>query len=205
LFLSASWRIKMKEKILLITSLIVFFLATSASAVRANYMYGNGEKPRQIVVEKWVQDNRMFVADDQVIFKMVVKNSGEEALTNIQVVDYLPDFVNFVAGPEGAVQDGREIRWTIARLEPGEEKEFELWAKVADSETLAGKGSFCLINRVQATAETGEWDEDTAEICLETRVLGAEALPEAGADLALAGVASVALTSLALFLKKRGQ
>lgn len=194
----------MKQKILLLTSLIVFFLAINVSGASA-YMYNGDEEPRQIVVEKWVQDNRMFVANDQITFPIIVKNSGEETLNQIQVIDYLPDFVSFLSGPEGAVQDGQEIRWTIDRLEPGEERKFEIRVQVVDSEALAGRGSFCLINRVRVTAETGESDEDTAEICLETRVLGAETLPEAGADLALAGVASVALTSLALFLKKRGQ
>lgn len=192
------------KKALLVTSLIILLLAASARDVSA-YMYNGDEEPRQIVVEKSVQDNRIFVANDQITFPIVVKNSGSEALTNIQVVDYLPGFVNFLSGPEGAIQDGQEIRWLIDRLEPGEERRFEIRVQVVNSAALADRGDFCLTNRVRVTAESGEWDEDVVEFCLETRVLGAEILPEAGADLALAGAASLALTSLAIFLKKRGQ
>lgn len=203
-----------KQKILSLTILTALFWGSITQKAGANYMYGNGEPSLQITVDKEVKpeswsgwhdnlslDEYAFYADDKVDFKAIVKNTGEDDLNNIKVVDYLPDYVNFVSGPEGASQDGREIKWTIDHLNPGEEKEFTLRVQVVNRDELDGRSGFCVTNRVKATAESGQWDEDTADFCLEEKVLGAQ-LPEAGANLALGMAAALTAIGAGLLTRK---
>lgn len=206
----------MKQKIFLLTTLAVALFGFTTRNAKANYMYGNGEPSRQIVIDKQVKpdnwsewydnisiDKYVFIADDIIEFKIVVKNSGEDDLTNVEVIDYLPDFVNLISAPAGYTQDGQEIKWNAGHFNPGEEKEYFLTVQVVDSEQLEGKGGFCITNKVQTQAETGEWDEDTAEICIESRILGATEMPEAGAEVAIGVLASLALAGIGALTKRR--
>lgn len=205
----------MRSKILLPAVLSLTLLILASGQARASYLYGNGEVSRQIVVDKQVKpeawgdwkDNLSseiytFVAEEKVNYKLVVKNTGEEDLSQIKVIDYLPDYISFESATEGHSRDGSQVQWAIDKLSPGEEKTFELMAKIADSNTLSGKSNFCPTNRVRAEAESGENDEDTAQICLETRILGAEKAPETGAELVWGIVAALGLTVGGLAIKK---
>lgn len=205
----------MKQKILILTALLLASLGLVARGADA-YIYENGAPSRQIIIDKKVKPDEwtewydnlssdvvVFTADDKIDFKVLIKNSGENDLSNIEVIDYLPDHVNFVSGPEGAIREGREVKWTIDHLNPGEEKEFTLQVQVVKSENLPEYDLFCVVNRVKATAESGESDEDTAQICVETRILGAAIQPEAGAELWLLASSLLGISGLGLVLSRK--
>jgi uncharacterized repeat protein (TIGR01451 family) len=189
-------------------------LVLSAGFARANYLYGAQAPAEQVIIDKQIKgpngdwlDNISaeeygFVASEAVDFRIRVKNSGESDIANISVIDYLPSELFFATGPSG-----QALKWGIDLLEAGEEREYFIQAQVVDSETLAGRGGFCVLNRAKVENETGETlDEDTAQLCIESRVLGAK-LPETGVNavfglgLALA-IAGLGLIILRLRLKR---
>lgn len=205
-----------KAKAIFLYLLVIVCMILAAPFVWANYQYGGEVPERQIIIDKkikavnkggeWVDnlfaEEFTYVASEKVDFRVVVKNSGEEDLNNIKVIDYLPGEVYFVSGPGEYKADGHQAEWTIDHLNSGEEKEFYLEARVVESEKLVSRDPFCMLNRVRAEAETGESDEDTAQLCVETRILGVE-LPPTGINLVLPGFLAVSISTLGLFLKKK--
>ena len=165
--------------------------------VEGSYIYGGEGGPGQILVDKTVKnpvtgewfDNLdsstvVFTAKDKVDFKIKIKNTGSEKLTNINVTDTLPPYVDFISGPGEYKTDTRELSWTIGELEAGAEQVFDLQVRVWEAEKLPQGGTVCVVNRVWAKSGDKE-DSDTSQFCIETRIL-AEKIPETGVDFNLA-------------------
>jgi len=206
----------MIKKIIVLTISILIFVGNAAK-VEANYMYGAPEEPRQIVVDKKVRSTKdnvwydnlsasdvSFVADDKVDFKILVKNAGSTNLNNIKVVDTLPNLVTFVGSPGTYFPNTRQVEWQIDTLKPGEEQSFEIQTKVVSSDVLRNQSSGCLTNSVNVKAESGESDQDTAQFCVETKILGAQ-IPVTGFDAIWGILAGVIASTAGIFLKKFDQ
>lgn len=187
-----------------------------AAPALANYQYGNGEPSSQIIIDKQLKpddgttwsdnlsaDSHAFVAGEKVDYKLIVKNTGEKELKNVKVTDRLPDHLNFVIASDGYSRNGQEVTWTIAALAAGEQKEFQIQAQLDDSGQLGDLTDFCANNYAKAQAESGESDEDWAQLCVRTQVLGAKELPEAGAGLWLGAISGLTLGSFGIYLKRK--
>lgn len=185
----------MKQKLLFLTITILTLFSLTVGRANAD-MYGEEEPTKQLVIDKEVKpvdwegwsdhlsaSKVSFTAEDKVDFRIIVKNSGDEELKNINVIDYLPDYVNFVTCSDNCSQDNKEIKWHFDKLNAGEEKHLTLQAQVVKSEDLEDKGLFCITNWSKATADGGLVDENGSQFCIDTRILGAEVLPEAGINL----------------------
>lgn len=196
--------------VLLMLALSLFVWAPRADA----YMYGEEQPTSQLVVDKRIktttisnwQDNLpasqvTLKEGDLVDFKIIIKNTGDKELKNIRVTDYLPSYLEFIFG-SAKPNDQREINWTIDKLSPGKEKEFRIRTKISGSNQANTEGTFCLMNKSRAEAETGEADEDTASFCL----LAAKKLPQAGShNLALGTLIIGLIGSIGIILRKFGR
>lgn len=173
--------------------LFIFFLAymllaqQSLAAVRCESQYGGGEVcvrtgELQIDKEVWnpeheawldnlgVGDYR-FAPGEIIRFKLIIKNVGDETFDTVDVRDYLPTYLNHHSG---------DIEFKIEHLTAGETKETEFEAKVVSSDNLPDdKSLICIINSAEAWSGD-EKDKDTAQICLEKKVLGVTTLPATG-------------------------
>ncbi len=91
----------------------------------------------------------------------------------------------------------------INDLKAGEEKVFDLKARVLPQNKLPrDKGLFCLTNQANVSSPLGS-DADTAQFCIEKQVLGTQEVPSAGAEFGFAVTAlSSALGALGLKLRK---
>lgn len=189
-------------------------LAFSLICQKANaYQYDNGESSSQLILDKRIrtvnadnwQDNLsasqvVLKNGDALDFDILVKNSGDKELKNIEVKDYLPNYLKFIFGP--ASPNNGEIVWTIDKLNPGEERSFQIRVQVDGADQASSEGNFCLINKASAKAESGEYDEDTASYCL----VGAEKLPQAGVGNLLAGTLfALSIGSVGVVLRKFGR
>ncbi len=128
-----------------------------------------------------------FAAGDTVVYQLMVENTGNRDLENVTVSDVLPDLVRFVSGPGTYNGDTRTVAFTISKLNAGEKRYFDITVKVVDMASLPkDKSLFCVINSAKAKVGDNE-DSDTAQVCIEKKVLGAPELPKAGpADTAFA-------------------
>ncbi len=193
--------------------LIFLLLPKKTSA----YVYGVEVPTTQIIVDKKVRsvlnnqwfdnlaaDQTVFAAESLIEFKIIVKNTGDKELKNIKLIDYLPEYLNTVFYPGDFNKDNRQISWSFEKLNPGEEKESRIRVQVVKSNQLPNNGRFCLVNKVEAKTEEGLSDGDTAQFCLETRVL-AQKLPEAGGNIALATLITSLIASLGIIARKFGR
>lgn len=64
-------------------------------------------------------DDGAFRPGDEVVYRIVVTNSGTETATNILVRDPIDASFSGVVADSGGIVGGGEVRWTIASLAPG--------------------------------------------------------------------------------------
>lgn len=184
----------------LTAALLTMPAAITADGCTTQYggsQYGTDCPPTDVVINKEVKHpvNRTYVEnlgtsdvlyapENEVQYRLTVKNAGNQDLTDVLVTDILPPYLSYTGGgPSGTTYNAadRTITFTIAELKAGETKTFELDAQV-DSEAAfpSGHSVFCVVNTARVE-KNGYSDEDTAQICIQADVLGASTLPVAGA------------------------
>lgn len=182
----------MKIKSINLTFLLVsvflfacFFTKSVLAAVRCETQYGGGEVcvrtgELQIDKEVWNTSKGLFVDNmgltdykyapgEEFSFKLKIKNVGDETFDKVYVKDTLPDYLELVSG---------DLEFEIDDLSPGETEEREFKARVASADKFpSDKTVICVVNAAE-TWSGDEKDKDTAQVCLERKVLGA--LPPTG-------------------------
>lgn len=96
-------------------------------------------------------------------YQITLTNSGTAPLSNVQLVDPLPERTMFVSASGGGKLTGNQVAWSVGALEPGATRTFELVLR-AEAE-----GRIC--NRVTATADRGVTAQ--AEACTEFKGVSA--------------------------------
>lgn len=183
------------------TFFISLLLATQVFAAgesNCQIVYGGGVvcPPQQVkfVINKQVQkpgksgsdfvenltiNDPRFSPNQNVNFKIIVENTGDRDITNLNVIDTFPDFLSFVAGVGNTNVGAKQISFIIGTLKKGEKMEFVITAKTAqDNQLPANQAITCVTNNVRATASDGVTAEDNAQVCIEKQVLGAVPTPQ---------------------------
>lgn len=165
---------------------------------------------------EWVEtlnaNDITFISNQEVSFRVEVKNTGSTNLTNVSVKDQLPDFVIFTSGTGSFDTNTKTLSWTIDNLNAGEFKQFFIKAKVKSQSELPQATITCLTNFSQASKDNLQ-AQDTAGFCLQTPVLTkvlpapakvapVEELPKTGLPLIAWGLAG--LLPIGLKLRKTG-
>jgi len=157
------------------------------ASIRCETQYGGGQvciKTGELQINKKVWDPQSktfidnlgitsykFTADEEVIFQIEIKNVGDEAFDKVSVQDTLPNYLELSSG---------ELSFEIDNLEPGESEIREIKAKVVSIDKLpSNKTLVCNVNTAEAWTDD-EKDKDTAQICIEKRILGIIQLPSTG-------------------------
>lgn len=195
---------------------LTFILLTVSpvfAAVRCEMQYGGREncvRTGQLQIDKKVFDpkNKKFVDNlgindyhfspgEETTFKLKVKNIGDETFNQINVVDTLPSFL---------ASSGSSLFFKIKDLKAGETRELEVKARVISANNFpTSKNLICVINTAEAAAGN-EKDRDTAQLCLERKVLGKgfpTVLPPTGPEnwLAILGGSLLSLIAGAYLIK----
>src|SRR3989344_2169343 len=153
---------KLITLISVLLSIFVFFIFTSI----ASASYGEEKPPTpRIMIEKWVWNPAsnsfvenlsvnqfLFLPDQDVKFKVEVKNTGDKDLEKVEVTDKLPKEVSFVSGPGSYDKEKHSLTFIIDKLNKGEAKSYELTVKVKKAEDLPSN-VFCMSNLAEVRAE----------------------------------------------------
>lgn len=124
-----------------------------------------------------------FSPNQQVWFKIKVKNTSNQNLTAVQVTDYVPQYLMPTEGPGKWNPDNRTISWNAGDFAVDEEKVYYIKMQVFDQSLLpSDKGLFCVVNKVEAKKDNVAYDDDTAQLCIEKQVVGAKTVPQAGPE-----------------------
>lgn len=176
----------MKKGIFALTLLVasVFLARPVFAAVRCETQYGGGEvcvRTGGLLVDKKVwskvsnsfvdnlwQQGEMFVAGEEVTFKLKVKNVGDQTLTSVQVWDTLPSNLTLVSG---------SLNYTINDLTVGEVDEREVKVRF-----VSNTGA-CPVNILEAKSGD-QYDKDSAQLCVTGQVLGkGKGIPKTGPEM----------------------
>lgn len=156
------------------------------------------------LVESLSANGPTFLPGQEVSFRVEVKNNGSADMSNIQVQDKLPDFVDFISGSGNFDKSSRTLNWNIDKLKPGEFKLFDLKVQVRTSKDLPDLGLSCVTNFAQAQQDKNI-AQDSSVFCIQTKVLGAvPELPKTGPQettIILIGSSTLLIMSIYLFLK----
>lgn len=211
----------------------VFFLAISAGVTllaSKNVLadgdcvpvYGGGVQcPRvgQVLIDKTVRNPSTGVFVDNlglsdpkyrpasfVTFRLTVKNSGDQALEKVIVVDKIPQFVDFMTGPGTYDAKNKTLTFEVKNLDGGSSQVFEITGRVVHQAVLPeAKNVVCITNVVDAKADS-QTDRDESQFCIEKR-MEVPTVPKAGPEdwlLILTGLSTVLTSGLYLRRKSFG-
>ncbi len=187
----------MKQTFFVLASIILLSSAFLAGTVNA-YSYGNGTTvPANLTINKEVKNpitngfvenlgstDPTFSPGAIVTFKLTIKNYSGETFNPVEVVDQFPDYLTYVGSTVTGTYDAgkRRLVMKLENLIAGESRTIEVTAKVSERSAFASnRDFFCVSNYTKATAPARpNGDDDNAELCVTTRVKGAENLPVAG-------------------------
>ncbi len=196
----------------ILTSGLFLMAKDTFAAVRCETQYGGGEvcvKTGELQIDKKVWDPQgntfvdnlgltsyRFSAGEEIVFKLKIKNVGDKTFSEVEVKDTLPEFLVLTSG---------DLSFKITDLTPGETEEREIKAKVVDADKLpADQSTVCVVNNAE-TWTGDERDKDTAQVCIEKKVLGVTPVtgPANGlAILTLSVIAGIIGISFLKFSKK---
>lgn len=176
------------KKLLTLALLTLVLLFVPARKAFGNYYYGGEEEKVDVLIDKMVKNpdsgnfvdnlgisDYRFSAGQEVDFRLTIKNTGDKTLNDVEVKDIFPSYMDFISGPGSWDGDTRTLRFEFDDLDPGESRDFGLRGKVVAENDLP-EGRVCVTNKGQVWAN-GEYDEDTASVCMEKKV---EVLPPTG-------------------------
>jgi len=210
----------MKNKILLIILLAGLILTLSNKAVlaRCEQQYGGGETcyEGELRLDKVVKnpstgtyvDNLFssdpnFSADQEVWFKLNIKNTGSDDLDNVEVKDKFPSYVLFVSGPGNWNDSDKTLAWTIDHLSPGESKDYEIKGQIVSEGSLpTDSGTYCVTNYGEAKKDNKS-TSDTSQLCITKKVLGMAIMPPTGANLYLIILLLISFFSFGIIFRKQ--
>lgn len=184
----------MRREIKLLILAIVFFgglfsAPKAFASVRCETQYGGGEicvKTGQLQIDKEVWNpetgkfvdnlglsNYRFAPGEEIIFRLKIKNVGDETFGKIEVRDWLPKLLDLVNG---------NIAFDVTNLHPGDVREYKIKTKVTSADKFpSGKTLVCEVNAAEVWSGD-ERDKDTAQVCLTKKVLGVTILPKTGPE-----------------------
>jgi len=200
----------------LIVIALLFFVSTTIVNANGYGQYGGQTEGGRVMVDKLVRNPKTgeyvdnlglndpkYSAEASVFFRIVVENTGGTILNTINVVDYLPLYLQYVSGGTYDAAT-REVRFTFTNVAPGERRTTILQAKVYSlSQLPAEKTVLCPINKVVASSPEDGSDEDTATLCIQKKPMVSHEAPKAGDPMALAmGLGSLLTFAGGLKLRK---
>jgi len=212
----------------IVLSLLTLHVPSYTLNVNAQYGQYGGETPSySILIDKMVgkptqtkggsqtytyvdnlsPSDPRFSPNQEVWFKVKVKNTSSQNLTAVQVTDYVPSYLMPIEGPGKWNPNNRTITWNAGDFSVDEEKVYYIKMQVYDQSLLpADKGLFCVINKVDAKKDNVAYDDDTAQLCIEKQVVGATKVPQAGPEMGmLLLVGNILGLGVGIYLRKNNK
>ncbi|MBI2029147.1 DUF11 domain-containing protein [Candidatus Gottesmanbacteria bacterium] len=126
-------------------------------------------------VESWVDnitefDVRKFKPEEEIEFRIFVRNTGGAMIDEITVTDIWPEFVTFISGPGEYTKDqgvNGAVKFKINNLADGESREYHFTGRVYKAENIPNPIRCDLVNRVQISASGDRFNEDIAKFCIQ--------------------------------------
>ena len=180
------------------------FVSSTVSADEGCGAYGtNCDESSKLIIDKYIRDPRAkndayvdnlsyddyrFSPGEDIIFKIVVKNTGTNILNNVKIKDIIPTVTNMIILSGEIRSEMREITKDWGSVGPNETREWYFRVRVRPVGEI-GNNVVCAspdgINRAVVSADGVGDEEDTSSFCVEKNIQGASSQPDTGAPLVI--------------------
>lgn len=131
-------------------------------------------------VENITSSDAAYSAGSEVEYDIAVTNTSNVNFPIVTVIDVFPASVTFMSGPGRFETSSNKLTYEISDLKAGTTVHNRVLVRVKDASYFANDLTCDLINTVTATGPGGQSDQDTASMCVQTKVMGVTTLPVAG-------------------------
>ncbi len=131
-------------------------------------------------VENITSSDTAYSAGDEVEYDIAVTNTSNVNFPIVTVIDVFPASVTFVSGPGRFETSSNKLTYEISDLNAGATVHTRVLVKIKDASAFANDLNCEIVNTATATGPGGQSDEDTASMCVQTKVMGVATLPVAG-------------------------
>lgn len=169
-------------------SVLYFLFPSSAKAeITCQPIYGGGQTcitTGTISVNKTVMNPKTNIMVDNlgindpkygpgfiVTFQLAITNTTNSVISQIDVRDTIPQFMNFSAGPGNFDQATKTLNFRIENLNANETRVFNVLGRVVDVNNLPNSSIVCVVNQVNAVTNQGATAQDNAQFCIEKNLL----------------------------------
>lgn len=174
----------------------------------------------QLTIDKFIRDPRVkdnayvnnlsyndyrFSPGEDIIFKIVIRNTGSVPVHNVKITDTIPQVTNMLI-LSGEVREGmREITKDWGTVGPNEVREWYFRVRVKPASEIKDDVE-CedpnAINRAKVTGDAMPVQEDTSSFCVKKSVAAASTQPETGVHLIYVVGALGSIATIAASVKK---
>lgn len=133
-------------------------------------------------VENLSSTDPAFSPGSQVLFRLIIKNTSGQTFNPVAVKDTLPSYLTFVAGPGTYDKSSNVLTFNLDNVIAGETRTIEILAQVKDKSAFPNTNSFFCVTNAAYVSSLNRNDSDTAQLCIQTSLMGATTLPVAGFD-----------------------
>lgn len=148
-------------------------------------IYGGGQScitTNNIVLDKKIlnpQTNAMvdnlsindpkFQPESIVTFQISITNSSNKTISNIEIKDIFPQYVNFSSGTGNFDANNKTLSFRIQDLKSNETKVFTIKGKVVNTDQISiNQGSvICVVNQANASSDNNNFSQDNSQFCIE--------------------------------------
>lgn len=108
-----------------------------------------------------------YSTNSTVTFRIVVTNTGNASISEINVEDIFPSFVEYKSGPGSFDKTTKKLSFKILNLNAGESRTYTITGQTAETSALPAKENVtCVVNQVVAT-EKNNVSKDNSQFCIE--------------------------------------
>ena len=108
----------------------------------------------------------IFTPGDTISFRITVKNISQKAITNTNVLDVFPAFVDFSKGPGTYDFQTKTLTISVDKLDPGQSQVFLLDGIVESKDQLpTDQNRICVANQAVMSG-TSQTSDDNARFCI---------------------------------------
>lgn len=209
-------------------SIAAILLAGKVFAGDCTPIYGGGvscPKRGEIVIDKQIAnpDSGVFVdnltefdakfdPEEEITFRLFLRNTGSDNINEIEVKDIFPDFTTFISGPGEFKREETKngtLTFKVFNLAAGESREYWIRAKAFPAKDLPENTICKIVNRAQAKADD-RFNEDLAQFCIAKQPVSkggvpvVKEVPKTGAtEMAVVGTVFTTLAGVGMILRKR--
>ena len=111
-------------------------------------------------IDKELASKGPFRTGEAIPYEITVRNRGPQTATNVEVVDQLPDSLEFISASDNGQHSSGKVEWTISQLDNGESKTLEVTGRATKPGSLTNVALIAGLDQVNRDARS----EDSVEV-----------------------------------------